>query len=441
MSLNNSLAPVFEGFDQKQVHRLYQIIDVKRYEPGQIIFEESETAESLFILLHGSVVTTTSLAGKTREISSFERGAWLGASEFNWQAPYRCTAVTRQPSKVMVLNQRKVDFFDEKMKLGFYRELAKKTARECNDLAVMNRKLSFSSHLAKKGLYEARIHKLDEYSRSPLVRSMVKKIPRLPLFVHTLTSRLLDENTTAGQIADIIQQDPSLTADVLRKVNSSYYGLRSKVSDISNAVLFLGFEALYQLAVSEGLRQAMPETPKFEEIHARALVISQMLFSMSRAREKTIPVRMATIGLLHNLGESVGELFIKNNPNLEIMISIIDQSQLGALLLEEWELPEAICRSVQYQDYPEFAPPASVPGDVVDSVALLHFAKLCYQLLAGTPEAKLPTLYAEAYKARLGWEGLSIEEILKKYVLDDLMKKINTLPEFIKKLIQVYTSN
>ncbi|MFP3984313.1 MAG: HDOD domain-containing protein [Desulfurivibrionaceae bacterium] len=334
----------------------------------------------------------------------------------------------------MVFDQRKVDLFDDKMKLVFFQELAKWSAQECCDLAVLNKQLLVSNQRAKKRLYEVRVQSPDDYRNSPLIRGMIEKIPRLPLFVHTLTSRLMDENATVSQIADIIQRDPSLTADVLRKVNSPYYGLGSKISDISSAVLFMGFETLYQVAISEGLRRSMPETAEFEDIHAQALATSQMLFSMSRTTGISIPVRMATIGLLHNLGQSVGELFIKKNPDYEMMVNLIDQSQLGALLLVEWELPEAICRAVQYQDYPEFAPPAAIPEDVVDNVTLLYFAKLCYKLLCGTSESKLSSVYTEEYKSRFGWDGLPINEILKKYVMVDLMKKINTLPEFIRQL-------
>lgn len=441
MSSKKPLPPIFDGFSQKQVYNLYNIADVRHYETGQVIFKEKEIAEHLYVILHGKIVKALHHAGKKREIESLERGAWLGVSEFSGKAPYGATAVAREPSKVMVFDERKVELFDDKMKQIFYREMAKWSARESCELAAQNKQLLVLNQRCKKKLYEARVPRPDDYRNSPLVRDMIEQVPRLPLFVHTLTSRLMDENATAGQIAEIIQQDPSLTADVLRKVNSPYYGIGSKISDISSAVLFLGFEALYQVAISEGLRRSMPETNEFEHIHTRALVTSQMLFSMSRSTGNSIPVRMATIGLLHNLGRSVGELFIKKNPDQEIMVNLIDQSQLGALLLAEWELPEAISRTVLYQDYPEFAPPAAIPEDVIDNVTLLYFAKLCYQLLCGTPESKLLSVYTEEYKSRLGWDGLSINEILKKYVMVDLMKKINTLPEFIRQLFYNFRDN
>ena len=86
-------------------------------------------------------------------------------------------------------------------------------------------------------------------------------------------------------------------ADVLKSINSSYYGLRKKVSDIKNAVLLLGFQELYQLVMSEGLRRTMPDTPDFRALHSEALVISYIAFSLSISSQVGIPVQMATIGM------------------------------------------------------------------------------------------------------------------------------------------------
>src|SRR5262249_36856040 len=52
-----------------------------------------------------------------------------------------------------------------------------------------------------------------------------------------------------NQISEVIRRDPSLTARLLRLVNSVYYGLSSPVNSIEEAVFYLGIRQIRQLAM------------------------------------------------------------------------------------------------------------------------------------------------------------------------------------------------
>ena len=47
----------------------------------------------------------------------------------------------------------------------------------------------------------------------------------------------------------MIRRDPSLTARLLRLVNSVYYGLSNPVSNLEEAVLYLGLRQIRQLVM------------------------------------------------------------------------------------------------------------------------------------------------------------------------------------------------
>jgi HD-like signal output (HDOD) protein len=264
---------------------------------------------------------------------------------------------------------------------------------------------------------------------------IMRKIPKLPSYVHSLGSRLMDEGADPREIVDLIRQDPSLVADVLKTVNSSYYGMQNKVSDINSAVLLLGFQELYHLVMSEGLRRAMPDTSDFRELHSQAVVISYFAFSLSISAKRGIPVQMATIGLLHNLGKTVIGLIKQKNPNLSVFMDALDHPSLGAFLLEEWNLPSKICKTVKYQRFPEFADPAEAPRDVVNEVAVLYMARLCHDAIRGISRKDMPIAFFQEYQNVLGWGELTLEEILNRRILSELRKNAERLPLSVKKLL------
>src|SRR4026207_2248760 len=80
----------------------------------------------------------------------------------------------------------------------------------------------------------------------------VKNCPRLPSLrsIETALRELLHaDNRFTTQISEVIRRDPSLTARLLRLVNSVYYGLSSPVNSIEEAVFYLGVRQIRQLVM------------------------------------------------------------------------------------------------------------------------------------------------------------------------------------------------
>jgi HD-like signal output (HDOD) protein len=60
-----------------------------------------------------------------------------------------------------------------------------------------------------------------------------------------------DEETTYGEIAEIIEADPALSIKLLRKINSPYYGLKKQVSNIKHGIMMIGKKQLSAIILSE----------------------------------------------------------------------------------------------------------------------------------------------------------------------------------------------
>ena len=60
-----------------------------------------------------------------------------------------------------------------------------------------------------------------------------------------------DPRSTAKDLKEIIQIDPPLTAKILRVANSAYYATRRRISELQQAIIWIGFDALKELAFSQ----------------------------------------------------------------------------------------------------------------------------------------------------------------------------------------------
>src|SRR5216684_7498601 len=84
------------------------------------------------------------------------------------------------------------------------------------------------------------------------IRSQVGSCPALPSLgsiSKALQDLMFAEQRFSAQISEVIRRDPSLTARLLRLVNSVYYGLSTPVNNIEEAVFYLGVRQIRQLAM------------------------------------------------------------------------------------------------------------------------------------------------------------------------------------------------
>ena len=80
-----------------------------------------------------------------------------------------------------------------------------------------------------------------------------KELSSLPQVLAEVIRVTDSEDSTAGDIADVILKDPPLSARILRVVNSPFYGPVRGISTINQAVVTLGIRAVKALALSTSL--------------------------------------------------------------------------------------------------------------------------------------------------------------------------------------------
>ena len=81
----------------------------------------------------------------------------------------------------------------------------------------------------------------------------VRDLPTLPAIFTELAQMLSDTNSSVKDVENLMESDQSLTMRVLKVANSAYYRVSDRVTNIGDAVNFLGFEKLKKVALSSSI--------------------------------------------------------------------------------------------------------------------------------------------------------------------------------------------
>lgn len=424
----------FAGLSTEDLKTLYSLAPIRTLQAGEYLIREGETDQTVYVLLEGEIRIVKDLHGQEELLATLGGGGWVGEIAFTRQTPRTASAVANRPCKVMVIDHAVLSAMEERTQLFFYRRLNDLAMERIGQLEKRGRELALRSQELMGQIFMARSQEGTDYGSSQMIQRIIAKVPRLPVFAGALTTKLLDESISVREVGELVKGDPALLGVVLKTVNSPYYGFRGKISDIHHAIVLIGLNELYHLVMGEGIRKTMPDTPKFQLLHAHCAAVSQICFAISQASGVGRPAQMATIGLLHDLGRCLILLIKEQNPHLAVLIDALDHAQLGAVLLKEWNLPGVAWQTVAFQRYPEFSPPSKMPPEVQGNVAILYLSHLCCEFYeAGAVETA--TMFLNEHKRLLRWDGYSVEEIAVRLLLPVLGKKLNSFPSMFRQVL------
>ena len=217
--------------------------------------------------------------------------------------------------------------------------------------------------------------------------SSVETLPPLPTVLNQLLKVMNDANSSAGQISALIEKDGVLSGNVLRCVNSAYYGLQSRVSSIRHAVTLLGFETLRNLALAFSMRRMLvkprPSSRKLSSQYSQhalgCAIMTQFLAHYTKSQD--VDAAFAA-GLFHDVGKlliinTIPEMFPplmehwENSggefEDSERELLGVSHSQLSSVVLAKWKLSEVIQTAAGYHH-----DPGSCPADGDHGVTLTH---------------------------------------------------------------------
>lgn len=104
----------------------------------------------------------------------------------------------------------------------------------------------------------------------PELRALDIDVPARPEALVKMSLMLADEDINLQQVGQLVESDMALAAAVMKAVNSSLYGLKGRVSNVHQAVNYLGMREVAAITFEMGLRAAFAAAPELEPIWVRA---------------------------------------------------------------------------------------------------------------------------------------------------------------------------
>ena len=233
----------------------------------------------------------------------------------------------------------------------------------------------------------------------------IRELPSLPAVVLELLSSMEQQDIDVHVLAHKIELDQAMAAKTLRIANSSFYGMRSEVTSIAQAVSVLGFHSIRTVVTACALTGSFAPVAGFGFDfrgfwrHSLATaVVARLLAPHMRVNPETA----FTAGLLLDLGTLVLATRFPDQHALvrsyrqrhdcqmieaELAVLAIDHAQVGSALAAYWKFPAAIQQAVADQH-------AIAHLDAVGLPLLVHMANAVAHALdlAGIEAALVPPL-------------------------------------------------
>ncbi len=427
-----------DGLSEKDFLNLYNTGQVRGVKAGGHLFREGDQHDILFFVVNGKCRIEPNVEGGYGEEVFFQDGDWIGELLF-FQTPMRLASVAAvTPTIVLMVDGRTFRTLPSETQSYILKKLNDQAMRR---LRMFTRRYAWANrvnaHLTRtiRDQYEARAK---DYEHSEVLQNVLKSIPELPIYVTKLVQLLLNENASVRDIAALAKDDPSLTGQILKTVNSSLYGLSTKIADLNHAILYLGFNEVYQIVVAAGLLKTMPDTREFQELHEHSMTISHLAFEICEHYNKQKSSIISTIAILHDIGKSVILLFRKQNPQWSIFMEMLDPAKVGAMLLTQWNIPEMVSETIELQDYPSFMPPSELPTRHADCVAILFLAQIGAGILEGDVLNPADYPFLRHYLKVLKLDDVAFTEFFASKIIPALNNKARSIPAHLLSLVRNY---
>jgi putative nucleotidyltransferase with HDIG domain len=202
-------------------------------------------------------------------------------------------------------------------------------------------------------------------------RRLLRMVDRMPPFPQSVT-RLLEMTSSVNcapkDLVKVIEHDPVLTGQVLKVVNSAYFGLSRQIASVRHAVVFVGINTVKHLALTAAAIGSLPRTTaagidmQAYLRHALTTATISRMLAQRYGSGTTDDVQLVFLaGLLHDIGTVACAQFMPDQYSEALAESLsdpvllvraerrifgLDHSEISSMLLKKWTMPELVVEAV-----------------------------------------------------------------------------------------------
>jgi putative nucleotidyltransferase with HDIG domain len=218
--------------------------------------------------------------------------------------------------------------------------------------------------------------KLDFPAPKPIDRSvmnarwLVEKdvgLASFPDIYFKINEVLNSPRSSASHMADVVEKDTSLSAKLLKIVNSAFYSFPSKIDSIRRAITIIGTKELATLALGisaiEAFKGIPEELTNMKQFWRHSISCGVFARLLGTYIEGVSTERLFVSGLLHDIGRLVIFRTLPEQSAYSLYLSIkegiplheseervfgFEHSEVGSALMEKWKFPPRLVKNVRF---------------------------------------------------------------------------------------------
>jgi HD-like signal output (HDOD) protein len=198
------------------------------------------------------------------------------------------------------------------------------------------------------------------------------EVSSLPTVTLQITHLADDPNASAEDLLEVIRRDPALAMRLMRTVNSSYYAIREKVTDLKQAITLRGFREIRNLAWTAYVSPLFRGSYGYRQYTRRGLwshmVGTAMIAQRIAVSSRSVRPQEAYLGgLLHDLGIILIDQYLhkrfckiidaltEETPLCEVERGVLgfDHTAFGEHVAAKWKLPEHLTKAIGCHHSPD----------------------------------------------------------------------------------------
>ena len=248
----------------------------------------------------------------------------------------------------------------------------------------------------------------------------IENLDPLPLTAQKLTEIVGDEKTTIYEVAEIVEYDAAVAANIVRMANSAAFAGRYPVEKVRDAVIRIGIGNLLTIVLDGCVKFLRSDVPLFDlsekEFHRHSAASSLMIKALTKEADCPLPPTASIAALLHDIGKLIMVRYLK--ADLSAIVALCkeknilfidaekevlgcDHAEVGGAIARKWEFPQEIVFAIE--KHHQVVPGGD--GIVLDAVMLANYAAKSMGIGLGAAGLNISVDYAGSRK-RL---GISIE--------------------------------
>jgi putative nucleotidyltransferase with HDIG domain len=207
--------------------------------------------------------------------------------------------------------------------------------------------------------------KKDKFDEIMSAIKMTDSIPSLPEVIYKINSLMEDDTVSVNYIGNLMTKDMSLSAKILKIVNSPFYGFPQRIYNLNLALVLLGSNTLKSIIITSSVFDLMKDIMKglWEHSLFCGLTAKYIAKQINKNKQLIDEDLVFSAGLLHDIGKLIIAIQFKDDfdsiiklaeekkqiySEAEKKVLDVSHAEVGYYLTKSWNYPASIYIPIRF---------------------------------------------------------------------------------------------